>query len=75
MRTNNPYHPKQSLPKMPKNDNQSPSEWPLKAYKNLDFLTGNDARNIRILCEMTGPGLRFEAEGIRSSSAPLASSL
>lgn len=41
----------------------SRDEWPLKAYKNLDFLNSEAARHIRVLCEMTEPGLRFaEAE-------------
>ncbi|HAV12691.1 MAG TPA: lysine decarboxylase, partial [Opitutae bacterium] len=45
----------------------SRDEWPLKAYKNLDFLNSDDARNIRVLCEMTEPGLRFAEENIRDT--------
>jgi len=41
--------------------------WPLKAYKNLDFLTGESARTIRVLCELTEPGLRFEQEHIKDT--------
>ena len=36
---------------------RSREKWPLKAYKNPDFLNSEPARNIRILCEMTEPGL------------------
>jgi uncharacterized protein (TIGR00730 family) len=42
----------------------SREEWPLKAYKNLEFLNSEPARNIRILCEMTEPGLRLREENI-----------
>jgi len=42
-------------------------EWPLKAYKNLDFLNTSDARNIRVLCEMTEPGLRFAEEKVEDT--------
>ncbi len=45
----------------------SRDEWPLKAYKNLDFLTCDQARNIRVLCEMTEPGLRFAEENIEDT--------
>lgn len=45
----------------------SRDEWPLKAYKNLDFLNSDAARNIRVLCEMTEPGLRFAEEKIEDT--------
>lgn len=45
----------------------SRDEWPLKAYKNLDFLNSDHARNIRILCEMTEPAVRFREENIRDT--------
>lgn len=45
----------------------SRDEWPLKAYKNLDFLNSEAARNIRVLCEMTEPGLRFAEEGVEDT--------
>jgi len=45
----------------------SRDEWPLKAYKNLDFLNADAARNIRVLCEMTEPGLRFAEEGVEDT--------
>ncbi|PXA03144.1 lysine decarboxylase [Coraliomargarita sinensis] len=45
----------------------SRDEWPLKAYKNLDFLNSDAARNIRVLCEMTEPGLRFAEESIQDT--------
>lgn len=45
----------------------SRDEWPLKAYKNLDFLNNESARNIRVLCEMTEPGLRFAKEKVEDT--------
>ncbi len=45
----------------------SRDEWPLKAYKNLDFLNSDEARKIRVLCEMTEPGLRFAEEKIEDT--------
>ncbi|WP_269525602.1 LOG family protein [Coraliomargarita parva] len=42
----------------------SRDEWPLKAYKNLDFLNSDAARSIRVLCEFTEPSLRFAEENI-----------
>jgi uncharacterized protein (TIGR00730 family) len=48
-----------TLPKDCSRDN-----WPPKAYRNIDFLNSDPARNIRILCEMTEPGLRLRKEKI-----------
>ncbi len=45
----------------------SRDEWPLKAYKNLNFLNSHEARHIRVLCEMTEPGLRFAEENIKDT--------
>jgi uncharacterized protein (TIGR00730 family) len=45
----------------------SRDQWPLKAYKNLDFLNSDPARNIRILCEMTEPGLRFAKQNVEDT--------
>lgn len=45
----------------------SRDEWPLKAYKNLDFLNSDPARSIRVLCEMTEPGLRFAEEKVEDT--------
>jgi uncharacterized protein (TIGR00730 family) len=52
---------------MPLPNQCSRDEWPLKAYKNLDFLNTDAARQIRVLCEMTEPGLRFDAEDIKDT--------
>lgn len=38
-----------------------------KAYKNLEFLTSNEARTIRMLCEYEEPQRRFEHEGVRDT--------
>lgn len=45
----------------------SKDEWPIKAYKNLDFLNSDPARNIRVLCEMTEPGLRFAEQNVEDT--------
>jgi uncharacterized protein (TIGR00730 family) len=45
----------------------SHKKWPLKAYKNLDFLNSDAARQIRILSEMIEPGIRLESAGIRDT--------
>ncbi len=45
----------------------SRDEWPLKAYKNIDFLNSDPARNIRILREMTEPGLRFAKQNVEDT--------
>jgi uncharacterized protein (TIGR00730 family) len=52
---------------MPPTKECSRDEWPLKAYKNLDFLNSDPARNIRVLCEMTEPGLRFVEEKVEDT--------
>lgn len=40
---------------------------PEKAYKNLDFLTSPDARQIRVLCEFTEPKSRFRKYRVRDT--------
>lgn len=45
----------------------SREEWPLKAYKDLNFLNSEAARSIRVLCEMTEPSLRFAKERIEDT--------
>ncbi len=54
----------ETLLKMSKNNLPPSNPWPLKAYKNLDFLNSDSAREIRVLCEMIEPGPRFEAAGV-----------
>ncbi len=34
-------------------------DWPLKAYKNLDFLTAPEGRIVRVLAEFMEPSVRF----------------
>ena len=41
--------------------------WPIKAYKNLEFLNSPDARTIRILCEFVEPETRFRHFRIRNT--------
>tara|TARA_R100000027_G_scaffold67028_2_gene64275 strand:- start:2670 stop:3557 length:888 start_codon:yes stop_codon:yes gene_type:complete len=45
----------------------SPNPTPEKAYKNLDFLNSSPARPIRVLCELTEPGVRLNQEGVRNT--------
>lgn len=45
----------------------SRDKWPNKAYENLHFLNSETARNIRVLCEMTEPKLRFDKEKIEDT--------
>jgi uncharacterized protein (TIGR00730 family) len=52
---------------MPESIQCSRDEWPIKAYKDLNFLNSDEARNIRVLCEMTEPGLRFAKEKIKDT--------
>jgi uncharacterized protein (TIGR00730 family) len=40
------------------------SKFPIKAYKNSEFLNSSEARTIRILCEYEEPKRRFETHGI-----------
>lgn len=42
-------------------------KWPIKAYRNLDFLTGRDARPIRVLCEFLEPSSRFRRFRVRNT--------
>jgi uncharacterized protein (TIGR00730 family) len=45
----------------------TPEAWPPKAYKNLDFLNSNEARQIRVLCELEEPKRRFKEENIEDT--------
>ena len=45
---------------MPHNDFNKPPNWPQKAYQNKAFLNTENARIIRIICELTEPIERFE---------------
>ena len=45
----------------------SRDKWPNKAYENLHFLNNEAARNIRVLCEMTEPNIRFNQENIEDT--------
>lgn len=45
----------------------SPDPWPHKAYKNLDFLNGPAARQIRILCELEETENRFKKENVEDT--------
>ncbi|MDQ8194949.1 LOG family protein [Coraliomargarita sp. SDUM461004] len=46
---------------------RSRDDWPQKAYNNRDFLNSDPARSIRVLCEMTEPGLRFAKEKVEDT--------
>ena len=49
------------------NKTKDQGEWPLKAYKNLDFLNSEKARFIRILCELFEPEKRFKEAGVENT--------
>ena len=55
------------MSKNPENETENKEEWPLKAYKNLDFLKSEKARFIRILCELFEPEERFKENGIENT--------
>ena len=42
-------------------------EWPIKAYKNLNFLKSEKARFIRILCELFEPEERFKKARVENT--------
>jgi uncharacterized protein (TIGR00730 family) len=45
----------------------TPDPWPVRAYKNLDFLNSPEARKIRILCELEETERRFKEENIEDT--------
>lgn len=55
------------MPKNTENKSEYKEEWPLKAYKNLDFLKSEKARFIRILCELFEPEERFKKAGVENT--------
>jgi uncharacterized protein (TIGR00730 family) len=54
-------------PKPPWSNEEEGSLWPIKAYRNLDFLTSADARTVRLLCEYVEPQSRFRHHGVRNT--------
>jgi hypothetical protein len=42
-----------------KRSSRKTENWPLKAYKNLDFLTAPEGRIVRVLAELMEPATRF----------------
>lgn len=42
----------------------TPSPVPVRAYKNLEFLSSHEARPIRVQCELVEPELRFKRHNI-----------
>ncbi|GAH72261.1 unnamed protein product, partial [marine sediment metagenome] len=43
--------------------------WPIKAYKNQDFLSSPDARTVRMLCEYLEPLSRFREFRVKDTIA------
>jgi len=41
--------------------------WNEKTYRNPDFINSPEARQIRILCELTAPTARFEQKGVENT--------
>ena len=55
------------MSKNPENETENKEEWPLKAYKNLDFLKSEKARFIRILSELFEPEERFKENEVENT--------
>ena len=55
------------MSKTPEKETKNKEEWPIKAYKNLDFLKSEKARFIRILCELFEPEERFKKNGVENT--------
>ena len=55
------------MPKNTENKSEYTEEWPLKAYKNLDFIKSEKARFIRILSELIEPEERFKKAGVENT--------
>ncbi|MEA3305378.1 MAG: LOG family protein, partial [Candidatus Omnitrophota bacterium] len=51
----------------PKNKKKTKRGWPIKAYKNKDFLNSSSARLIRILSEMIEPAARFHKYKVKDT--------
>jgi uncharacterized protein (TIGR00730 family) len=49
------------------NKSKNKEEWPIKAYKNLEFLRSDKARFIRILCELFEPEERFKVADVENT--------
>lgn len=52
---------------MPNQKPNNPDHWPIKAYDNQAFLYSNEARSLRVLSEMTEPGIRFKQEAVEDT--------
>lgn len=52
---------------MPSQKPAKPDHWPIKAYDNQAFLYSNEARSLRVLSEMTEPGIRFKQEAVEDT--------
>ncbi|MCX5904578.1 MAG: LOG family protein [Proteobacteria bacterium] len=48
-------------------DNDNNLTWPIKAYKNFEFLNSPDARTVRVLCEFIEPAARFRHLRVRNT--------
>lgn len=55
------------MSKNPESKSENKEEWPIKAYKNLEFLRSDKARFIRILCELFEPEERFKVAGVENT--------
>jgi len=50
-----------------KRSSEKPTDWPQKAYKNLDFLTGPEGRTVRVLSEFMEPAARFRKHHVHNT--------
>lgn len=55
------------MSKNPESKSENKEEWPIKAYKNLEFLRSDKARFVRILCELFEPEERFKVAGVENT--------
>lgn len=55
------------MSKNPESKSENKEEWPIKAYKNLEFIRSDKARFIRILCELFEPEERFKVAGVENT--------
>lgn len=47
--------------------NKFSKSWPIKAYKNQEFLSSGDARSVRVLCELLEPARRFKQQEVKNT--------
>lgn len=64
---NNPRAGQEPIRAASKNDARAHGDWPVKAYKNLEFLNSPEARPVRLLCEFIEPSTRFRKYRVKDT--------